>query len=165
MSNRSFENIGKEELIRYLLEREGISEDELLSRFEKKSAESVPATIFATSLSPLESITRYLKENLGKKLVEISRTLGKSPAALSPAYKKAVTKKFEVRETELLIPLSEFEQNMDLSILEIAVNHLKNRGMRFTEIAALLEKDVRTVWTVYKRAEKKLSRKMKGGGR
>ena len=169
MDKRSFEEIRKEDLIRYILEKEEISEAELIERLEKGSSEtpeSVPATIFSTSLSPLESITRYLKENLDKKLVEISRVLGKSPAALSPAYRKASKKRFEIRETELLIPLSEFTKNKDLSVLEIAVNHLKNRGMTLTGIAGLLKKDVRTVWTVNHRAEIKIgSRRLKGGAR
>jgi hypothetical protein len=168
MGKHSFEEISREDLIRYVLEKEGISEEELAEKLGKKPsvAGEIPATIFSTSLSPLESITRYLKENLGKKLVEISRTLGKSPAALSPAYRKAVTKKFEIMETGLLIPLNEFEKNQDLSILEIVVSHLKKRGITLTQISELLKKDVRTIWTVNHRAELKIkSRKIRGGAR
>lgn len=163
MSER-FDNIRKEDIIKYVLENENISEEELMSRMHKNDEESVPVTIFTTPLSPLESITRYLKENMGKKLVEISSIIGRSSAALSPAYRKSISKKFEIKKTGIMIPLGEFEKNKDLSVLEIVASHMRSRGLSFTEIARILERDVRTIWTVCKRAEVKIkSRKTRGG--
>jgi predicted transcriptional regulator len=45
-----------------------------------------------------------------------------------------------------------------LSVLEVMVEYLKdNKGMKFHEIALIINRDDRTVWTVYRRA--KLKRK------
>jgi DNA-binding CsgD family transcriptional regulator len=42
------------------------------------------------------------------------------------------------------------------SVLETVVQHLRsNYKMKFTEIAKLLNKDSRTIWTAWSRAQKK----------
>ncbi|MCK5025353.1 MAG: hypothetical protein KAS15_02095, partial [Nanoarchaeota archaeon] len=45
--------------------------------------------------------------------------------------------------------------NRKLSPLENIVSFFKNKGMRYSEIAAILNRDDRTIWTVSKRAELK----------
>ncbi len=56
----------------------------------------------------------------------------------------------------LKIPLTVL-QNRDLAILESIVEYLRDfRGLRYSEIARLLNRDSRTIWTVYNRAKKKL---------
>ena len=154
----------KEELIRYLLEKESVvryivgrAEEELSGKIKSEETSSdIPITIFTTSLSPLESLTRFLKDNKGKKLVEISRITSRSSAALSAAYKNSGSQKFEIIETEYKIPLKEFEDNSDLSILEIVVNYLEKKDMKHSEIAKILGRDVRTIWTLQKRASNKI---------
>jgi len=44
-----------------------------------------------------------------------------------------------------------------LTILESAILYLKGKGMRFSEIGKLLERDERNIWTTYSRAIKKLA--------
>ncbi|MFH1972939.1 MAG: hypothetical protein ABIJ18_05700 [archaeon] len=141
-------NISKEDLINYILKTQKISRNELL---EKLSGEKIPITIFTTDLFPLESIVFYLKKN--HKTNEIARLLNKSPSAISLAYKKAKTKKFKIKETKIYIPLSEF--NSKLSILEVAVYYLRRQDMKFAEIAKLLKRNIKTIWTIYSRAKKK----------
>ena len=43
-----------------------------------------------------------------------------------------------------------------LSVLEALVRHLKEKGMRNSEIARMLNKDPRNVHTLYKRGERKI---------
>ncbi|OIO64387.1 hypothetical protein COY28_06895 [Candidatus Woesearchaeota archaeon CG_4_10_14_0_2_um_filter_57_5] len=58
-------------------------------------------------------------------------------------------------EGTVLIPSGIFRQR-DLSVLEAMVVYLKvERGMTYHEIAALLNRDDRTIWTCYNRAQKK----------
>jgi len=161
----------REELVEYLLEKEkviryivGKAEGEISENVKLGvSSSDIPITIFTTSLSPLESLTRFLKDSKGKKLVEISRIMSRSSAALSAAYKSAASKKFEFGETEHMIPLEEFEKNSDLSVLEIVVNHLENKNLKHVEIARILGRDVRTIWTLNKRAEQKIAARKTGG--
>jgi len=53
------------------------------------------------------------------------------------------------------IPSSIF-RDRSLSVLEVMVEYLKDqKQMTFHEIAALLNRDDRTIWTVYHRVKKK----------
>jgi len=57
------------------------------------------------------------------------------------------------------IPLS-VVCDRDVSIFETIVEYLKETyGLTYHEIAVLLNRDDRTIWTVYKRAQKKRSAK------
>ncbi|MFC1691046.1 hypothetical protein ACFL0W_02585 [Nanoarchaeota archaeon] len=59
-----------------------------------------------------------------------------------------------------LVPTSIFKDR-DVSVLEVLVEFLKEQqGLSFSEIAGLLNRDDRTIWTCYSRAKKK--RKTKG---
>ena len=55
------------------------------------------------------------------------------------------------------IPLSIFKDR-SITALEALVFHLKNNGFSFKEISLLINRDQRTVWTVYNRAKKKRGR-------
>lgn len=50
---------------------------------------------------------------------------------------------------------SDIFRDRSLSVLEVLVEHLKDKGMSFHEIAELINRDDRTIWTVYNRARKK----------
>ncbi len=147
--------ITHEDLVRFILKKENISEKEFFETISKEQKNNVPITIFKTELSPLESITRYLKENLNKKINEIARILNKKPSAISLAYKNSKLKNFKIEKTDIFIPLSEFQDNQKLSILEIVVQHLKNKNLAFSNIAKLLKRNRKTIWTIYSRVKKK----------
>ena len=153
---KGLDGITKEDLIRFILEHKHGKSIE-----NKKQQIEIPVSIFNTKLFPLEAITKYLKENQKKKINEIAKVLGKNPSAISLAYKKANLKKFNFKKTTLFIPLQKFRKNKNLSVLEIVVNHLRNNKLSLTEIAKILNRDVRTIWTVYNRVKNK--QKIKGG--
>lgn len=57
--------------------------------------------------------------------------------------------------SELKIPSSIF-LDRDVCILEAVIEYLKDKvGMTYHEIAVLLERDDRTIWTSYSRVKKK----------
>ncbi len=145
----------KEDLLRYILAKEHITEEELIQKISLKEVEKIPLTIFSTKLFPLEAIVRYLKDILGLRVNEIAKKLHKKASAVSTAYKKGKKKSFVFMKTDILIPLSEFEKNPSLSVLEVVVSYLKKKGFTITHIAKLLRKSPKTVWTVQKRAERK----------
>lgn len=57
--------------------------------------------------------------------------------------------------SDILIPPSIF-RNTSLGVLEAIVDYLKTeKGLSFHDIAVLLDRDERNIWTVYNRAQKK----------
>lgn len=111
----------------------------------------VPATIFSSKISPLKALVYYLKDDQKLSFKKIADKIGRSYRAVWGAYSK---NELKYTSTEYMIPLNAFKSK--LSILETAVKFLKEHyELRYTEIAKLLNKDQRTIWTVYKRAQQK----------
>lgn len=132
------------------LEKEyGYSPEELQSLLTKGL--QVPATLFSTKLSPLQALVTYLHDEHELEFKEIASLIGRSYRAIWGAYQKT---DLEIASSKYKIPLSTF--NSKLSILESTVTHLRERyELRFSKIARLINRDQRTVWTVYHRAKKK----------
>lgn len=65
------------------------------------------------------------------------------------------------RAVNLNIPSSIF-RDRELSVLEAIVEYFKEKKqMKYSEIAKLLNRDDRTVWTAYQRAKEKRKKKKK----
>jgi len=123
------------------LEREQYAEDEV----------AIPATIFSTNLSPLQSLVTYLKDIHDFSFQDIARSLDRSYATIYAAYKK---QRRSPAPTKYLVPLSFF--GTGLCALEACVVYLKEEAhLNFSEIARLVKKDPRTIWSTYDRAKKK----------
>ena len=117
---------------------------------------SIPSTIFSNKLGALEAITKYMKENLGMSYHKIAEILNRDDRTIWTAYNKAKEKQREliiVKETNIFLPVSIF--NKKLTILEAMIVYLKEQGLRYTEIAKLLDRDQRNIWTIYSKAVKK----------
>lgn len=126
----------------------------------EKNKKNIPLCVFSTELSSLETIVKYLKENLKVDFKEISIVLGRSVKTLWQAYASSKKKyPFSLRADDfsLTIPISLFKDRR-LSVLEHIVFYLKESDMKFSEIARALKRNPRTVWTVYQRARKKKKR-------
>lgn len=69
-----------------------------------------------------------------------------------------------MRDLPIAIPI-DILQDRDLSALEAIVVYLKEQhGLTYSQIASMLKRDDRTIWTTYKRAAvKNLSRAVAGG--
>lgn len=127
----------------------------------KREVESytVPVSLFAeTPLSALEVITRYLHDIRKLKFSEMEKILGRDQRVLSTTYRNA-KKKFP---SELKSSSSNYYvpcyllQNKRWSVLENIVLYLKQAyHLSNSEIATLLNKDPRTIWTVLDRIKKK----------
>lgn len=127
--------------------------------FELTKEPQIPVSVFNETLSGLETISKYLKENLNLNYKDIAKLLNRSEKTIWQAHfysKKKFPKKFVVKETEFIIPVSVLT-NRDISVLESIALYLKDSvGLRFHEIASLLKRDHSTIWTVYHRAKQKL---------
>lgn len=117
----------------------------------------IPLSMFNKKLSSLEVISKYLFENRNLSLKKISLLLGRSNKNIWNAYNKSKRKfptRLIVRES-ILIPVSVL-RNLNFTLLENIVVYLKE-DLRFNyhESAVLLQRDDRTIWTVYNRVKKK----------
>ena len=132
-------------------------EDFLKHRTVEPEEPSIPAAIFSKRLSPFETVVKYLVENLGYQYSRIGRLLKKDRQVIWTTYKRAHKKypeKFEVIISKLNIPLSKLSSKK-FSISELVVAYLKNLNLKNSSIADILERDSRTIWTLYSRYKKK----------
>jgi hypothetical protein len=150
----------------YLEDFYGLEKGELLPLIEKRKDQlqnSFPTFILRDSkLSSLEAIVKFLRENRKLSYQEIAQLLCRKPATLAVTYSVAKSKKAEAFQSELdieeeFVPFSAFTAK--LSVLESICLHLKSQDKSYSEIARVLGKDPRTVWTVCKRAQGKVSEK------
>lgn len=130
--------------------------------YSLKKETSIPDTIFNKKLTILESIVKYLKENLGHTLKDISTLIGRDQRNVWSIYHSSIKKykeNFEIKDHQYLLPISIFA-NRKLSILENAVFYLKSKfDLSYHKIALIIHRDDRTVWTVYQKAKRKYEEK------
>lgn len=153
-------------------EGKGKVEDNLAVQLHGKSAISdrlkrqnlgltgVPSSILQNrSVSVLECIAKFLKDEKKLSYHEIAVLLSRDERTIWTCYNRAKTKEAmasKVKRPTVSIPFSAI-RNRDVSVLESVVVYLKEKkDLRYSEIAKLLGRDDRTVWTVYNRANRKL---------
>ncbi|MFC1691823.1 hypothetical protein ACFL0W_06615 [Nanoarchaeota archaeon] len=118
----------------------------------------IPISIFNNpSLSALETVVKFLKENKNIRGVDIAKLLKRNDKTIYTTYNKTSKKLFEqfpeqlIAESEFFIPVSAIADRTSAP-LEALVKFLKDKlNLRFVVIAKLLNRDPRTVWTVYNR--------------
>jgi len=155
---------GKEDLLKALileLKREGLTEQKLfeLYNFANESM-LVPLSVFSTNLSPLESLSKFLKEEMSLNYHSIGELVKRNERSIWATYKNASSKmpgKFQL-DWSIKIPLSIFS-NRKLSILENLVYFLVEKyKLSCREVSEMLHKSSSTVWTTYNRAKKKIEK-------
>ena len=117
-----------------------------------------PVAVLNKKLTILESVVKYLKEEKEFSLRKISEVIGRDERNIWHIYnrtKKKYPERFVIKEIGFWIPVNIFS-NTKLSALEAIVSYLKEEfSLTYHEIALLLKRDDRTIWTVYRRAGKK----------
>lgn len=151
-------NNTSQDLLEEIKKEYNITEQQLTQLLKQKE-ETIPIHIFDNrTLSSLEAIVKYLKENKNLKHSRIAEKLNRNVKTIWATYKKSKQKKielFEEKETSITIPLSLFSDRT-LSVLEHITRHLKeNYELNYTDIATLLNRSPKTIWTVHNRTRKK----------
>jgi hypothetical protein len=152
-----------------LLMNQGVTQEDIEKHLEQKitpqiesSKElTIPVSIFDNDkLSSFEAVVKYLHENASMRFVDIARETNRDPRAIFTSYKfaqKKMSMKFSLRATKYKMPLAVLSDRR-LSVLENIASYLKkNHSLSCHEIALLLRRDDRTIWTVCKRAERKMN--------
>jgi len=139
-----------------------LTPEEILNLLDKKKKHTItiPLSIFQNDeLSSLEMISKYLKEELNLRFCEIAFLLNRDDRTIWDAYNSSQEKMKErltVEPSRYSVPLTVFH-NRTLAVLEAITQYLKDEcDLRYCQIARLLNRDDRTIWTVYQRAKKKL---------
>ena len=147
------------------LKEQGLSSEEIINLINKilkvpvKEEVKVPLSVFQNDyLSSLETIVKYLRENLLLSFKQIGSLTSRNDIALAVTYRNA-KKKLEAKFVEQISPYSipvSILKDRNLSVLENVVSYLKDTfGLTYHKIALLLNRNDRTIWTVYQRAKKK----------
>lgn len=147
-------DVSYDEFLRYLDE---VYKPEIVEKPEKII---LPVSVFDNDyLSALEAIVKYLHENKELRLVDIARLLNRDQRAIGVTYRfarKKMKERLKAPVSKYSVPLSVIADKR-FSVLESIVYYLKKTySLSYHEIAVLLRRDDRTIWTVYQRAVKKL---------
>lgn len=157
LKKRALEKIARD--IFQLEKAYGVAYSDSLAELKKlRPSVSIPSSIFSNScLSSLEAVVKYLREDSGLSYKAIAAILGRSYDCVAITYRNARGKMpsgLSVKPS-VMIPASVIRQGK-LSVLESICTYLREQsGARYSEIARLLNRDDRTIWTVCKRAARK----------
>ena len=131
----------------------------LLLKYLVKSPyeDAVPLSVFSHSiLSPLEALAKYFREERNLSLKEIAGKINRDGKTVWISYAKARKKdpkQLRLEPSDFFIPCSVFQRKK--SILESVVAFLKEDAhLSFQQIAALLKRDQRNIWSIYQRSKK-----------
>lgn len=148
-----------EVLVESLAKKHDISLDNFIELLNKRNEEKniilIPCSLFRNRhLGILEIITKYLREEVNLSYKEIAILLNRDDRTIWSTYNSAIKKekeRFKITKDRFLIPISIFKER-DFGFLELLTSYLKeNHNLSYHEIAMLLNRDDRTIWTAYNR--------------
>ena len=148
--------------VKSILKKNNISLDKFIDILKEKhngTKLKIPCCIFKErSLGVLESLTVYLKDELNLSYHEIALILNRDDRVVWASYNNAKKKfngSFVFENNSKGIPVSLFA-NRDIGLLEALTKHLREQErMNNHQVAEILNRDDRTIWTSYSRAKKK----------
>jgi len=140
-------NISDDELIRTLLKRN-----------QDRKETAIPSTILQNrNLGVLEIICKYLKENCSHSFKDIASMLSRDQRVVWMSYnsaRKKMKELFFIGDPKVWVPVKALNEK-NLGMLQLICRYLKdNLGLSYHEIAVLLNRDDRTIWTAYNKAKK-----------
>ncbi len=123
----------------------------------------IPANIINhPTLSPLEVTVKYLKEEKGLRIRDIAILCNRDERAIGVTYHRAMKKaptQLNIQTAAKKVPQFPLQLLHDkkLSVLEQIVTYLLDKYcLRLHEVATILGKDDRTIWTIRERAKIKI---------
>ncbi len=150
-------------LIKRIIEKNDVSFSSVVDLLKKRRKEdnaiTFPSSILKNrSLGILEAVTKYLKEELNLSYHDMASLLNRNDRPIWITYNKA-KQKFPERlitdRSSVQIPISIFTDR-NLGLLENLTKYLReNLNLKNREIAKMLDRDNRTIWTCYDRAIRK----------
>jgi len=120
----------------------------------------IPSDIFLDrNLTPLEAIVRFLRLRKNLSYYQISKLLRRHIRDIYKIHQNSEKKPASEVKISLvdliLIPVEVFSDSRFHALEAVTVYLHDNLNLKFSQIADLLNRDQRTIWTVYSRARKK----------
>jgi hypothetical protein len=141
-----------------ILSRHGIRPEQAIEMAKaRKEERGIPLSIFNPDLGALESIVKYMREELLLDYRTIAQILHRNEGPIGVTYRRSrrkLTGKLDVLSRET-IPFDIFK-NRKLSVFENIAYYLAKQGNDWHKIARLLHRHDKTVWTILDRAKKKM---------
>jgi hypothetical protein len=136
-----------------------LTPDEVLHLLRQRTLQnisSIPVDLLSNrNFSIFELIIRYLHEVRKLSLREIASLLNRDRKVVEDKYYNSRIFPLDYPESDISIPAYLF-RDRSLSFLEHITEYLKDvKRLRHSEIAQLLNRDTKTVWTIYMRAKQK----------
>ncbi len=146
-------------LIKQIKKKYRINNKQVSELVEERRSIKIPINIFSEKLEALEAISKFMKENLNLSYKEIAELLYRDERTIWTAYHRAIRKqKKGLKIKPETVSISIF--NKKLTILEAIIVYLK-KERKYSEIAKILNRDQRNIWTIYSRARKKEKERFK----
>jgi DNA-binding CsgD family transcriptional regulator len=138
----------------------GLEKEELINLFIRHLQPSeekvlIPISIFNTKLTALESVVKYLRDDLGYSNAKTAKMLMRSSQTVWITYRNATRARpgrVTILKSDNDLPLEIFATKE--SILAAIVAHLRKRGLTYSSIAKSLKRSPRTIATVSNRTKK-----------
>jgi DNA-directed RNA polymerase specialized sigma24 family protein len=140
----------------FFIDNKTLTEEQAYYLSEEKPIQ-IPLNIFSEEISSLQIIVKYLREIEKLSYAEIAKLLRRDDRTIWTTYNSVKKAKLRIRtQIQGEVPVDVFA-NRNLSTLEALVVYLKEeRALKNREIAAMIQRNNKTIWTVYDRAKKKL---------
>ena len=147
------------------LDRLGVKSDEVVQLARARRSRGIPISIFNPYLGALESVVKYMREELLLDYGSIASILGRNKGPIGLTYRRA-KKKLKVRldkSSKQSIPFDALRANKknDFSVFESLAYYLAKTGHDWHDIARIMHRHDKTVWTVLDRAKRKLKRNLR----
>jgi hypothetical protein len=125
---------------------------------DDKATGMIPTSVFSGGMGVLETVVKYLHENERLSLKEISLLLKRTQNNIAVSYRNSKAKQpkpYTSLSSPINIPTTIFSKKN--TCFESICLYLKDTlGLSFRGIGKLLDRNERTVWTIYKRAKRKV---------
>jgi hypothetical protein len=126
---------------------------------QETSSPSIPLSAFAAPLGILETIVKYLKENLDLPFHTIADILNRDDRTIWAAYnstKRKHAERLSTSEEQNYVPVTIFVDR-HLGPLEAITFYLRNHvNLSYKEISVILHRDYCAIWLSYRNAMQKL---------
>ena len=137
----------------------GIKPSRAISIAESRKDVGIPVSIFNDKLGALESIVKYMREDLLLSYAAIAKMLHRNEGPIGVTYRRTLKKMHGKLDTssDIMLQFSIFN-NPNLSVLETICVSLLKQGKDWHEISRLMHRHDKTIWTVLDRARRKIKR-------
>jgi hypothetical protein len=145
----------------------GVGVEKAVQLARARQQRGIPVSIFNEHLGALESVVKYMREELALDYHSIAVLLGRNPGPIGVTYRRSKKKFASGLDTSSKesIPFEALRANKDtgLSIFESLAYYLAKQGYDWHDIARIVCRNDKTVWTVLDRAKKKMRIRGKSG--